>query len=897
VVAQIRGDRARSLTMLGAIVVATAAFTVLTGAVDTSRVIATRRVAQLGPSSYDILVRPKGSSDATEAASGQVRTDFLSGQFGGITTAQYQQISRLSGVAVAAPVAMIGFTLQGVLMSVRLPAESGTAERRLLSVNVDTTTDRGLSHIPSPPSYLYFTKRPLVGLPTPGDPVREREPNGTLVPVCAGGHPTYTDPYDARARSNDQCNRVPGPRTVPLDVSIPLLIEAIDPVQEAKLDQLDGAVVAGRYLTSHDGPGTTTIDSVPFGTFPVLVSNHNYLDDTYNVTVRQLPQSAADGVLTRRLGRTDSTARGTGPVVASQTITMDDAYARLVAQMRHQINQNFFGPVDGLWRVGPANYGPAAANQSLRPTPTTNPSSVWTSKFQYSGYVNTPADNQDTGYRRLAEHVASSADLSTSLPEPDAVGVFDPTKLAPFNPLTHVPLGGYEPPQATPADAPSRALLHGQPLLPNSNLAGYLGQPPQLITTLDALPALENTDAYSGDLSESAPISAIRIRVAGVHGIDALSRARVNLVAQHIIDGTGLQVDITAGSSPSTRSTELPAGQFGRPALTINEGWVRKGVALQILHAVDRKSLVLLVLILFVCGLFVLNATSAAVHSRRRQMGLLACIGWSRRQLFGSILAEQAIRGLLAGCLGVGAAVPIAGATGLHVTWQRSVAAAGAAVVLTMLAGVVPALSASRVAPAQALRPRAGRFAGHRAVRSRLGLAARNLVRTPARSLTAVGGLAFGSCSTLLLLAVTTSFHGEVAGDLLGNAVIIKVHSVDYAAVFVMLAIALFGVADVLYLGIRERASELATLRATGWSRREIDGLIVVEGALLGFVGTLLGAVGSVVLDALFTSAPRGAALVLAAVSVVAGTVLGAVVAIAPTRALPRRLAAALAEE
>jgi ABC-type antimicrobial peptide transport system permease subunit len=220
-----------------------------------------------------------------------------------------------------------------------------------------------------------------------------------------------------------------------------------------------------------------------------------------------------------------------------------------------------------------------------------------------------------------------------------------------------------------------------------------------------------------------------------------------------------------------------------------------------------------------------------------------------------------------------------------------------AAVVLTMLAGSVPARVASRARPIEALRPAIGRFRARRAVRSRLGLASRTLVRARGRSLVAIAGLAFGICSTVLLLAVTTSFNGQLAGDLLGQAVTVRVRGVDYAAVIVMVAIGVFGIADVLYLNIRERASELATLQAGGWSRTDVTRMIVAEGGLLGLVGSLIGAVAGVVLISNFTSEPLGNAVGLSAIALGAGVILGAAAALLPAQTLPRRLAAALAEE
>jgi hypothetical protein len=60
--------------------------------------------------SYDILVRPK-NADAFLDVSGQrlIEPNFLSGQPGGITRAQYETIQAIEGVEVAAPIAMIGY--------------------------------------------------------------------------------------------------------------------------------------------------------------------------------------------------------------------------------------------------------------------------------------------------------------------------------------------------------------------------------------------------------------------------------------------------------------------------------------------------------------------------------------------------------------------------------------------------------------------------------------------------------------------------------------------------------------------------------------------------------------------------------------------------------------------
>ncbi len=176
---------------------------------------------------------------------------------------------------------------------------------------------------------------------------------------------------------------------------------------------------------------------------------------------------------------------------------------------------------------------------------------------------------------------------------------------------------------------------------------------------MSALPALQNAGYYNGNLHPNDPISVIRVRVAGVTGPNAVSLARIREVAQQIEQRTHLVVDIVVGSSPRPTAIDLPAGKFGQPALTLTENWVKKGVAFTILTAVDKNSVVLFALILIVCVLFVANSATAAVRGRRRELGVLACLGWTRPRLFASVLGELAAIGLTAGILGAAAALPL----------------------------------------------------------------------------------------------------------------------------------------------------------------------------------------------------------------------------------------------
>lgn len=591
-----------------------------------------------------------------ERSQGLVRPNYLSGIFGGIRLDQYAAVRMVEGVQVAAPIAMIGYVLQNVSFGIDLRPYLGPAPRQVFRVSAVRTTDRGLSRlIDVPAGYVYVTSgvlQPPTGYTASPNTVTgptERLETGRRVVVC----PLLTvpakarGPFDPAVRNDMQCVSrsaasqggfgpgAGGAIAAFVRLPVPFLIAAIDPAAEAALLHVDATVDRGRYLRADDQPTLTSEGASSVLTVPVLVSSRGYIDASDEVTIRRLGPAAASAMtaavppaaLTRRLDADD------GPVVVRKTIDAATAYGRLTTQLMAE-NGSF---VESYWRVSPVGYREQGGR--LSPVPVTNADSVWASSLQTTGYVRAPIEAADSSFRALTPNVGSNKGSILRLPVPHAVGEFDPAKLPGFSALSAVPEEAYRAPVAAPADTRSRRLLDGQDLLPNGNFAGYLEQPPLLLTTLASLRAFTDPAVFTPN---EEPISVIRVRVAGVTGSDPVSRERIRLVAQQIAARTGLDVDITAGSSPTNMTIDLPAGKFGRPALTLNEGWTKKGVAVAILAAIDRKSFVLFALILAVCALLVANAASAAVRARHTELGVLACIGWRPRKLFAAAMLELA---------------------------------------------------------------------------------------------------------------------------------------------------------------------------------------------------------------------------------------------------------------
>ena len=96
------------------------------------RLEVTQTVASNYRSTYDILVRPKGSAGPIEQSAGLVRPNFLSGSYGGITLDQVKQVTAVPGVDVAAPVAVLGQTMHTDLITVDVGSVLGTRDEAMV---------------------------------------------------------------------------------------------------------------------------------------------------------------------------------------------------------------------------------------------------------------------------------------------------------------------------------------------------------------------------------------------------------------------------------------------------------------------------------------------------------------------------------------------------------------------------------------------------------------------------------------------------------------------------------------------------------------------------------------------------------------------------------------------
>lgn len=906
---QFRHRAGRSAALALAILVAAASFTLLTASASTSALHVHGTLKSSFRPAYDILVRPRNAATRLERTERLVRPNFLSGVYGGISFAQWREIEKISGVAVAAPSANLGYGLFYATIPFSIRDLVDDAPRQLYKLTFGYVTNDGGSRYPAGSvEYLFYhprrlSKEALALRQTPCCGETIGEPLICFLAGSAPSPPLYPTPF--RTWPGYGCSEQPGQVTDSYaNLRVPVKLAAIDPVAEAKLLQLDRAVVGGRYLREVDRFQWMQTNFGRVRVVPVIASSRPYLAERAVVDIERLSlpkgvdfdrQMAAGACLVAAepCPKREPPPRGSpwktayafvaslrGRRIATRTYPIADLYAQLLTV------GNFSGvlQLESYWQDSPARYRRLGPDH-LEPLTVTNPYSIWQGP-PGNGYFHAPPENQDTQFRRLRQAFGSvySNNGVSFRPVLRVVGRYDPNKLPGFSPLSRVPLETYYPPELNPANPFSERVLGGKPLLPTQNLGDYISQPPLMLTTLSALRTLMSRKAYSGLPAgeRRTPLAAIRVKVAGVTGPDPLSLERIKVVAQRIHASTGLTVDITAGSSPHRVLITLPKGKFGRPTLLLREGWSKKGVTVSFLRALDRKDVALFALILVVCAFFLGNGAFASVRARRSEIGALLTLGWSPGEVFRAVLGELLLIGLVAGVAGAALAAVLVELFSLHLALVRTLLVVPIAVVLALVAGLLPAWSAARVHPLEAIRPPVVGGGHARRVRGIASIALLNLGRLPGRTLIGAAGLMLGVAALSILVAIERSFQGTLVGTVLGSAVSLQVRGTDFVALGLTLALAGLSAGDVLYLNLRERQAEIVTLRTVGWSDAETRRLVAIEALLLAVGASAAGAAFGVLVGALVLGVAVTTLLIASAIAAAAAALAASVSSLLP---------------
>lgn len=172
-------------------------------------------------------------------------------------------------------------------------------------------------------------------------------------------------------------------------------------------------------------------------------------------------------------------------------------------------------------------------------------------------------------------------------------------------------------------------------------------------------------------------------------------------------------------------------------------------------------------------GLGMMNTMLMSVMERTREIGVLRALGWRRRRIVRMIVGEALVLSLIGGALGIVLGLGLIQLTQFVpqvetllkgvLTPTMFVEAIAIALVLGVVGGILPALRAARLQPADAMRAEGGasvspgrltRWLGRLAGNSPL----RNLFRRPTRTMVTLIGIGIGIGFLVALLAVTEGF-------------------------------------------------------------------------------------------------------------------------------------------
>ncbi len=452
-------------------------------------------------------------------------------------------------------------------------------------------------------------------------------------------------------------------------------------------------------------------------------------------------------------------------------------------------------------------------------------------------------------------HTVKSTDFMSStgpdvLYNYEAVGEFSDTGLAAQinNPLNWLPENTYSvPPVVLRYDA------RGHPvppttLLPTTNPAGFVVQPPLALTTIVAASALVADQC----------ISAIRVRVAGVVTPGQESWKHIQQVAQEIRQQTGLQVVVTLGSSPQPTLVYVPgvhAGTYGAEQTIASVGWVEErwihiGVGLSYLSQLGSTRLLLLGAVLTVCLGYLAVAFSALVSSQRKDFAVLSMLGWRPWQPIRLFLSQALILALGGGLVGLGLALLIAALLGATPLWIVVLGTIPLMLAFALISILYPLWQIWHTQPAELLQAGAAVSTGKaNLLGSRFSgllmpvgtLVLRNLGRSRIRALLAVVSLFFSALLLMIIFNGVLALQQALQGTLLGNYVLLQTAVPQIAGCVVALVLTFLSVADLLLQQVRERQQEIGLLQAVGWRPWTIKRLFVQEGLFLATIGTVSG--------------------------------------------------------
>lgn len=800
----------RFVLLLAGILIISSGLGVLASLSETNRGTVENVVEKRWYTSYDILVRPPGSQSITEE-NGLIEPNTLSGIDGGIGMEQYKKILDIPGVDIAAPLAVLGYSgLDMNLQGLDDFREKGIYRATIKQEFHDGAKNQARSHS------FYFLRGPWV------PPVDSQS--------------GYVSDYGVIDYRGD------------INVGQYALLVGIDPIQEARLVGLDKAMLSWdntHYFSSADKPLKVNNEYSNFTEIPVIINRQSFVDEKVTILFERLDlpfdnaDSAANTMKTVKENGGGSYLDSIESFDAPRTITYDEQ------EIFKLLIESFTG-------INPYN-GKKESNYTATAERVQNILGIKPSSLQFQSAENLFAEKWPFTYKvksyaledkQWEKHLMNAYRPLNCYPTTyddvirlnyNVLGFFDPNKLTiTKDPLAELPLETYRPAHARLVlDEDGNPVNPVVTLKPTDNPIGLLTNPPAILTTLDA----------AATIAGPTPISAIRVKVAGVGHFSEENKMKVEQVAKEIERVTGLATNVTFGSSPQTVLLEVPASG-NQPALGwVEQIWIKLGESFAIFREVKMgfSGIILCIVITAVIYVFIHNLL--ALQERKREFAILLAIGWPLGKLKIMLLLESLIIGSFAALIawGIQGLVSLFGKA--PVSWLR-LAGVGIAVFLIYVLGTIFSTFWLRnIKPYEAAQQGEIAASPHRLVKGMgiFTLALHHLSGKWKRHFLSAVAMTVPTTLLFFFMFVTIRLEGMLYTTWLGQYVLMEVGYVHYFAIVVAFLVSIFISTEIMWQNVVERKEEILTLKALGWKNRSIRSLLLTEGMLFGLVSGLIG--------------------------------------------------------
>jgi hypothetical protein len=845
----LRRQPGKSALVSGGFLLAACALILLSATTQTTLVRGNQIISQNWRPTYDLVVLPP---QAKIPADPRVPSDLLAGYGGGISMQQYKQIKSLPGIEVAAPIAYVGYVQMPVpvvyLSDHSLP--SGYYQ-----------LDWVLSAFNGQRNIVETQETDMIYINAGGGNVNPNGDNTQQVPdvLAAFGEQIQEELFE----TGDN------PPPIPTPAVGTFLLAGIDPQAENQLVHLDKSIRSGRMLTEQDtihldksipdNPGYNPYlhKTIPYVQIPMLIHRSLPGQITLNAKLTLLyhgpltpDQIVAKGGIAylQQLPGKQILFNGSVPLVQNDPQRFSGASLLWDGHTWQTIRSSSSKGIEPFYIL---DFSSASAPAGLSYQSAKAPDGS-------TAYTLVPKGTQgsEVTFRDLTPLHMLKSDSPQNPGGPDifyeyeAVGEFTDNGLAAQinNPLNWLPENTYSvPPVILRYDAQGHPVTPAT-LLPTTNPAGYVMQPPLALTTIDA----------ACELVGNHCISAIRVRVAGVVTPNQESWKHIQQVAQEIHQQTGLQVVVTLGSSPQPtlvyvpgiRTGELGAAQDIAPLGWVEERWIHIGVGLTYLNQLGSTRLLLLGAVLAVCLGYLAVAFSALVSSQRREFAILNVLGWRPWQPIRLFLIQALILAIGGGLVGLGLALLTARFLEATPLWLVVIWTLPVMLAFAFISILYPLWQLWHIRPAELLRAGSTVSSGQaRLLGSRIGgllmpigtLVIRNLGRSRTRALIAALSLFLSALLLMVMVNGVLALHQALQGTLLGDYVLLQTAVPQIAGCVIAIVLTFLSVADLLLLQVRERQKEIGLLQAVGWRPWAIQRLFVQEGLVLAMSGAIPG--------------------------------------------------------